>query len=880
MNAKEPAWRRYTRFWGARVDADVDDELAFHAEMRARDYRDRGLGDAEAHAAALARLGNVRDIRSACLTIGHRRQRRMTRTQIVDAFVQDLRYALRTLGRSRGWTAVALTTLALGIGASTTVFSVIENLVLHPLPYADADRVVTIWRVNATMGMSLSPSAKTIDAFKKSAQSFEAIEAFQSDQVTLSGRGETARLDAARISATFTRFTGMSLRRGRSFVAEETVPGGRRAAMVSEAIARERFGSETDALGQQIVVDDLPYVIVGVTPARMRLPGFSTSKVDVWLPMIPTPTDFAFFAVGRVRKGVSLVSAQEELKRIAARANVDGVASLRSFAYQVARPNEALRFRSSLYLLAGAVGLLLIIACANVAHLLIARGATRQREIAVRTALGAGRGRLIRQLLTESLLIAGVGCVLGIGVAVAGVKLLVSLRPERLTELELASVNGTVLWGAVALSVITGIAFGLTAAIHGVRRTTSDALRATGSSGTSERATQRLRSVLVVTEMALSAMLLVGAALLVRSVSKLERVDPGFPVANLYALQIDLPSTRYDSAARPAFVRRIRDAVRQLGGVKSAAIASSAPPSNGYMVGAIEAEGSDYGTRAPAAIAMNNVEPNYFSTLGLPMVAGSTFGPGASQRNDLIINEGFAKKLWPGKVAAGRRIRFPGPPGSPPGPWQTVVGVASDVVSTASRTDREAPLLYFPRDNREPGSAEILIRVAPGFDPVVPIRQILSTADPRLPPARIQTVSAGLAATFATQRFTMQLLAAFAGFAVVLSGIGLYGVIAYVVTQRQREIGVRLALGATPSHVARVIVVKGLVVSLVGLAIGLTAATWGSKLVQTALFGVTGKDPLSYVAAAALLLAVSILACLVPMRRAMSVDPAIAMRGD
>jgi predicted permease len=879
MNAKEPAWRRYTRFWGARVDEDVDDELAFHAEMRARDYRDRGLGASEANAAAIARLGNVREIRSACLTIGHRRQRRMTRIQLVDAFMQDLRFAVRTLRRSPGWTAVALTTLALGIGASTTVFSVVDNLVLHPLPYADADRVATIMRVNQKMGMSVSPSLKLIEAFKKEARSFDAIEMFQPEDMTIRGHGDAAKVAGARVSERFARFTGIPLRAGRTFVAEEMVRGGRRVAMVSDALARQRFGSESSALGEQIMVDDTPHVIVGVTRSSMRLPGFVASRADLWVPLVPDSTSYGFHAVVRVKPGVSLAHAQEELELISKRANVDG-GSMQSFGIQVARPNQAFRFRSSLYLLSGAVGLLLLVACANVAHLLIARGATRQREIAIRTALGAGRARLVRQLLTESFLIAAFGGVLGIGGAFAGVKLLVGIRPAVLDELGLATINGTVLLGALALSALTGILFGLTAALHGIRRTTSDNLRATAPSGTGERATHRLRSLLVMTEMALSALLLVGAALLVRSVSKLEKVDPGFPTVNLYSVTLSLPATRYDPAARVAFVRQIRDGMAQIGGIKTIAVASSAPPSNGYIIAAIEAEGSDYGKRAPGAIAMNNVQPEYFSTIGLPVISGSTFTAGANERNDLIINEGFAKKLWPGQNAVGRHIRFPGPAGSPPAAWQTVVGVVGNVIATASTRDRDAPLFYFPMSDRDGGSMTILLRAAPGFDPVAPVRQLVAAADPRLPPASVESATSRLESTFATQRFTMQLLAAFAGLAVLLSGIGLYGVIAYVVTQRQREIGVRLALGATPAHVARVIVVRGLVVSTIGLAIGLGVATWGSALLQSALFGVTGTDPISYAGAGVLLLSVSVLACVVPMRRAMAVDPAIAMRGD
>jgi predicted permease len=431
------------------------------------------------------------------------------------------------------------------------------------------------------------------------------------------------------------------------------------------------------------------------------------------------------------------------------------------------------------------------------------------------------------------------------------------------------------------LSIVTGLAFGLTAAVPAVRRTTSDSLRGTALNGTGTPATHRLRSFLVVTEMALSGMLLVGAVLLARSVLNLQRVDPGFVTRDLYAVEMRLPRTRYESdESRHAFAVQLASRVAGIAGVRSVAAAQATPPDAGFMMGSIEAEASNFGSTAPGSLAMNSVAPNYFATLGLRLVRGRSFTDASDAQHEVIINEGFAKKAWPNRDAVGMRIRFPtfGPDRAQ---WLTVVGVAGDIPILGLSGDPTQPMLYFPLSAKDgPPDIDLAVRAAPSFDPATAIQQAATTLDRRLPPPTVKSVASAMLETIASQRFTMELLTVFAMLAVLLSAIGLYGVISYIVTQRTREIGIRIALGATPRLVARVIVARALVLSVAGLAAGLVASVWATKLITSALYGVSGTDAASYTATAALLLAISLVACVVPMRRAMRVDPVIAMRGE
>ena len=884
-HSSTPAWRRYLRFWGTSVGEDVDDELAFHLEMRERDYRARGLADDDARRAADRRFGDRRAARSACLAVGHRVQRRVSRANTIDALGQDVRYGLRTLARQKGWTIVALLTLSLGIGATTAVFSVLDSLILRPVRYPGADRIARIWRsdpVPQGPTLSVEPNAAMIDAWRRYARSIEAAEPFQTRDVAISTDGDASEAHAGLIEGGFPRFAGVKLLSGRTFLPSELVRGNDRVAILSEGLWRQRFSGDPAVLGKRINVDDASYTIIGVAPGDMRLPSSRASRTDLWLPLTRDTIDFGRSTIVRVRPGVRFDAAARELDSIIARAGIRDRATTRHFASELVRPGQYLGFRTSLFLLSGAVALLLLVACANVAHLLLARGAARERELAVRSALGAGRSRLIRQLLTESLILAGLGCALGFAFAVGGIRLLVFLRPPNLAELAATQIDGATLGAAIVIALITGVAFGITAATHGARRAGIDALRI-GARSANDRRAQRVRSMLVVTEMAVSSMLLVGAVLLTRSVVRLQRSDPGFATRNLYFTEIELPRSRYSAGTEGPFVDALTRNVKLIPGIVSVSVSSSLPPNSGFLMGGIEPEGSAATELAPNFIAMNGVQPNYFTTLRLPLRYGAAFDSTSGRSSHIIINEGLAKKLWPGQNAIGKRMRFgyrrEGREQS--GSWSTVVGVASDIPFLGLTNDRSEPLVYVPFSTTDQHpEISISLRTIDGFEPTTAFRQVVKQLDAKLPPPAVASAGAALAESIATERFTMTLLAIFAGLAVVLSALGLYGVISYVVAQRTREIGIRIALGATPRNIAGAVVLRGLVLSIVGLALGLAAAGWGTRIIRTLLHGVSTTDPLSFAAAATLLFGVSLLACTIPMRRAMRVDPVIAMRGE
>ena len=873
---RAPAWRRYLRFWRANVEGDVDAELAFHREMRVRDLMARGITEAEARAAAAPTAESLQRARAECLTIGHRRQRRITRAQTFDSLMYDIRYAFRMLRRQSGWTAVAVLTLALGIGASTAMFSVVNSLVLHPLAYPGADRVVMIWSVRANSpDFMIPPLPKAFGVWRSQAHSVEALEEFEFANATLTGRGDAAALHGAAISPGFLAFAGARPLIGRGFVASDSLSGGPRVAMIGEAMWRARFGGSDSIFRETLVLDDRSYRIVGVAPASLRLPFQSALAPDFWLPLGRDTLAYGHLTVGRLRPGVDAAAATRELDAMAARV----APGPRPFVTRVAPPPQMISSKSTLALLAAASGLLLIVACTNVAHLLVARGATRRRELAIRAALGAERRRLLRQLLTESFILATIGSALGLAFGYAGVRAVVSLRPKSFDQLSLAHVDARVLGVALVVSVITGIAFGLTAALHSVRRSTSDALRGNVLSGTTTRPSNRLRSGLVVTEMALSTLLLVGAALVVRSVVNLERTDPAFDATNLYSVPFQLPANRYSSsAARATFVDEFAKRARGVPGVTAVTIASALPPDvGGYMLATLETEGGDT-TRSPRQVAMNMVDDDYFRVLGIRLIDGAAFTPGAAARNEIVINEGLARRLWPSSRAVGRRIKFGGPPG---GSWLTVVGVAANIPMHGLSNDRSEPLLYLPFRGSEAGmSWAIAVRTAPGADPTAALRAIVRSLDTKLPPPPMRSVARALDETISSQRFAMTLLGMFAALALVLSAVGLYGVISFVVTQRTREIGIRVALGATSAQIARAVVARGFILSATGVIIGLVAAGWAAKLIANVLYGVEPVDPISYGSTAGVLLGISLVACLVPMRRAMAIDPAITMRAE
>jgi putative ABC transport system permease protein len=882
--ARAATWRRYLRFWGPRAEADVDDELSFHIDMRAREYAERGMTTTDARRAATHRLGDLDTVRAECIAITARRERRMTRAQLVDAFVQDVQFAWRTLRRYKGWTTVAVTTLALGIGANTAVFSVVNTLLLHPLPYPDADRIAFIYEEptqgNSTgMRVMVTPQSAVVRAWQENVRSFEAIEAYTaSDRALRTTDGSSASVQTASVLPSFGKFVDARPLIGREFTAADITDGGR-VAMLSEPFWRTRYGADRGIIGKAIVIDNQPYTIIGVMPTAYRLPRITDAVSNVWLPLDLRDESLGLSVMGRLRPKVRMADASRELDSVFARTSAKTGPkgdSKMDFTVKLTLPGELVGFRQSLLLLSGAVALVLLIACGNVAHLLLAKTASRQRELAIRAALGASRLRLVRQLLTESLILAAAGCLAGMVVGWAGLRLLLALRPESLPELGEARIDGMTLAMTAALAAATGLAVGALGALQSVRLAAHEALKAGATSVSQSRRQRRGRSLLVVSEMALSTVLLVGATLLVRSIVHLQTLDPGFDPAHLYAFQVDMPNSRYATpAARTAFLSDIAERVRHVPGVTAATIAGGAPPSRSFLIGALQIEGDPPPPEgATSFVDYNGVEPDYFKIMGIRIVEGSTITDTTKAASQALVNEGFAKKYWPGKSALGHRVRVVYKNSD----WRTIVGVAADALTGGLTGDASRPMLYTPATDLY--RQALIVRVAPGFDPTSAVRSLVRQSDAALSPPNVTNIEDAMTRSMAGPRFTMALLVAFTVLALVLAAVGLYGVMAYAVAQQTREIGIRIALGATRSSIAKSVLSRGVVMAVVGALVGTVGAGWGTKLLENMLYGVTRTDGLSFAIGVAVLILTAVVACVVPMHRAVSVDPLVSIRAD
>jgi putative ABC transport system permease protein len=883
--ARAATWRRYLRFWGPRAEADVDDEFAFHVDMRAREYMERGMSPTDARRAATRRLGDLAGARAECIAITARRERRMTRAQLVDAFVHDVQFAWRTLRRHTGWTIVAVTTLALGIGANTAVFSVVNTLMLHPLPYPNADRIAFIYQEPTTgnstgMRVTVTPPASLVRAWRENARSFESIEAYtSSDWALQTSDGTPASVQTASVLPSFGAFVGARPIIGREFTAADIADGGR-VVLLSEPFWRSRYASDRGIIGKPIVLDNQPYTVIGVMPAVYRLPRLTDAVSNVWLPLDLRNESMGLWVMGRLRPGIRMADAARELDSVFARSSPkSGTKSggRMDFNVKLTSPRDLVSFRQSLLLLSGAVALVLLIACGNVAHLLLAKTASRQRELAIRAALGASRLRLVRQLLTESLILAVAGCVGGIVVGWAGLHLLVAMRPDSLPELAEARIDGMTLLVTAGLATMTGLAVGVLGALQSVRLAAHDALKAGATSVSQSRRQRRVRSLLVVSEMALSTVLLVGATLLVRSIVHLQTLDPGFDPSRLYALRINLPEARYKTpAARTAFLSDVSARVRRVPGVVGATVAAGAPPSRSFFIGALQVEGEAPPPDGTTSfVDYNGVEPDYFRMMGMRLIEGSTITDTTKAASQALVNEGFAKKYWPGKSALGHRIRvvYKGQ-----GDWRTIVGVAADALTGGLTGDATRPMLYTPAmDLFQPA---LIVRTVPGTDPMPAIRALVREADAALQPPDVTNIEDAMSRTVAGPRFTMVLLVAFTLLALLLAAVGLYGVMAYAVAQQTREIGIRIALGATRSAIAKSVLSRGVLMASIGALVGALGARWGSKLLEHMLYGVARTDAASFAIGVTVLIVTAVVACLVPMRRAVSVDPLVSIRAD
>jgi predicted permease len=780
------------------------------------------------------------------------------RGSALTALGDDLRHALRAAVRQRGFFLLAALTLALGVGATTAMYSALRSVVLDPLALPAADRLVTLWRTFGDDGTArLALQRDHVEALRAEAGLFDGIEAYSGGVITLTGGDEAVRITVMRVTPGLPSLMGIAPQLGRGFAPAEAAGNGARVVLLDYGFWRSRFGGRADVLGETIQLNGEPWTIIGVMPRHALRPDGSPQRLDVWLPLGDDSPFRSTFA--RLADGVTIEAAAARVDAIVRAGGPLGGVALPLL--QEGPLHEHLR------VLMVAVVLLLLVACVNVSNLLLQRATARGTDTAVRAALGASRRRLLRQFAFESAILAGAGAVLGAALAHVGLRALLAVRPEQLDALRHVRIDGGVLLFCVTITAAAGLLFGVVPAVLG------SGARATAALGRAGRGvlggSARLRWTLVTAEIALSFALLVGATLVVASLRELSARDPGFRAADLIAVDIRLPAWRYaDADTRTAALAGIGDAVGRLRGVDAASLATSVPPRVAIgRMGHIAAEGRARES-SPTAFHAVEAEPDYLRLLGVRLVTGRYF-TADDERVDaepVILSESAAARLFPGEAALGRRFRIEGPPDL------TVVGVVGDIRATGLTADVAAPMLYFPL--REPAAQMSLAVRARDIDArlLLELRQAVRNAEADAV-VDVATAHELFAATIARERFTTTLLSTFAALALILAAIGLYGVLAQVIIARTREIGLRMALGADAVRIGALVMRSGLLATLCGLVAGALLAGAGIRILHSEIFGLAGHQPAAYAAAALLLLVIAITAMLGPAWRAARMDP-------
>jgi putative ABC transport system permease protein len=803
---------------------------------------------------------------------------------------QDLRYALRMLLKSPGFTFVAVLALALGIGANSAIFSVVNAVLLRPLPFREPDKLVILWE--QTQAQDSSVSYPNFLDWREQNSVFAGIAAFRRDSFNLTGAGEPERLAGRLVSGNFFETLGVQPLAGRGFVPQDDAPASAPTVVLGYGFWQRRFGGDASVVNQQLTLNDKSYTVVGITPADFRF----ASDTDIYVPIGLSVAEVPFYkergshpglwVTGRLKPGVSMEGARAELDAIMARLGQQYPETNKGRRVHIESlyENTVQDVRPALLILLGAVGFVLLIACANVANLLLARSAARQKEIAIRTALGASRWRIMRQLLTESLLLGVLGGVLGLLLALWGTDLLIAAAPEGVPRLADARIDLRVLGFTLGVAVLTGLVFGLAPALQASKTDLNESLKETERGSTGRR--QGLRGVLVVSEVALALVLLIGAGLMVKSLWQLQRIDTGFDPHHVLALQLSLKGDRADPQKVENFIAQVEGRVKNLPGVESVAFTNGLP-----FAGAAEQSFQIVGRpnpdndTTPYSAVRYTTSPDYLQALGINLLRGRYFA--AQDRPDsppvIVIDETLARKYFPDQDPLGQRLQV-GQPGTPP---YEIVGVVGHVKHYG--LDGEVPVeaqFYFPFAQVP---AEKMSVIANGISVVVRTRsepqklaasvrgQILAV-EPNQPVYNVRAMEELVAESIASRRFSMFLLLVFALVALVLAAVGLYGVMAYSVTQRTHEIGIRMALGAQAADVLRMILGQGLLLIIFGIAMGLAVAFALTRVLASLLYGVSATDPLTFAAISLLLITVALLACYIPARRATKVDPMIALR--
>jgi len=852
----------------SRRDDEIQEEIAAHLALAIADKMARGATRAEAERAARAEFGNVTHVAEVT--------REVRRGVWLERLGQDLRYGWRALRRTPAFTAVATATLALAIGANSAVFTVVNSVLLAPLPFRDPARLYVVSYLPTNLPFEVPPGLddRLYLEYASHVKRFERVTGYQRQELTLSGAGDATRLPGALVSASFFEVLGVQPALGRAFTHEEDQAGNDRVAILSDRLWRSRFNSDQSILGKTIVLDGITRTIVGVMARGFTFPAAS----DVWTPLalrLDPRNSFIFPVIGRLRADATPEQARSELEGIAlGRPQDPRSAEPRSAARIIPLKDTVVgKTRTSLLVLAGAVLFVLLIACANVANLLLIRAATRRHEMAVRVALGASRGRIARQLLTESVLIALIGGAVGILVAFIGVRALLAMAPAgRIPRIDEVHLDGWVLAFTLAVSLVTGILFGLVPARSGARREPQEALgQGTRLVGGPHH---RLRSVFVTAEIALALILLTGAGLMIKSFLLMRSLNTGYDATGVVTMSVNLPSIAYPDAGRiQAFHTALVERLARIPGATRVGAVSFRPMEEVGIMGDFWVEGA---TPFPHGFSVDKptVSPGYFAALGIRMLEGRDFTPidRAGAPGVVVVSEAVAHRLWPNERAVGKRISMQEPPG--PNDWLTVIGVVNDVVQDAQLVPHSTIYLPYLQTNTPFFMSQMtfVVRPASGAGQIAPAMQAaLRDIDPSVPAQDLRTMDASMMDTIAEPVFQMRLLATFAFLALLLAALGTYGVLAYDVTERTREIGLRMALGATPGTVLRMVLGRTAVLALLGAALGVAGSLALTSVLTKSLFEVKPTDPLTLVAVTVVLLLAALVAGYLPAQRAAGV---------
>ena len=874
-------------FRKSRIEKELTEELRFHLEKLIRENVGKGMTSQEARYAALRELGGVEQIKEEC--------RDAQGVNFIETLLQDVRYGLRMLAKNPGFMAVAVLTLALGIGANTAIFTVVDTVLLHPLPYPDSGRIVNIARRGGWDSVPMFTYWERNNSFFEDLTAYDSTGGFN-----LSGGDRPELVQALHVSRNYFRLFGANPILGRTFTAEEDQPGGTQVLLLSYGLWQRRFGADPSILGKTITLGGSRYTLIGIVSPRFQ----PYPPADVWMPLQadPNSTNQAHILMvsGRLRGGATLAEADAQMSVIGKRYAQTHPEQLGNDDKVQVTPMQQVMtgdIQPALLILLGAVGLVLLIACANVANLLLARAAGRQKEIAVRAAIGAGRGRIVRQLLTESLLLALTGGVLGLALGSWGVRALLALTPGDLPRVEematIPALDPRVAGFTALLSLITGIVFGVVPSILVTGPDLTSSLKeSSGRTGTGLKH-NRERGILVAAEVAIAVILVCGAVLLIRSFAALHNVEPGFDSRNLLTMKVSLAGRKYASASVvDRLARQVVERVERIPGVEAAAMANNLPFERGVdMVFDIPGRPPANGYKFTGDVQWRFVSAHYFAALRIPLRSGRLFRDQEPARA-VVINEAMARKFWPNANPVGQAILIGAGLGSDFEEGSTeIVGVVGNVRENG--LDIGLPPVMYQLHSQIPDEAirmmdqlvpaGVIVRTKPGIAPMSlshAVQEALLAGDTQLPTTRVRAMEQVSLNSTARQNFNLLLLGVFAAIALMLAAVGIYGVMSYSVAQRTHEIGLRMALGAERSDVLKLVVGQGFKLTLIGVGTGMVGALTLTRFASSLLYGVTPKDPPTFIAVSLLLAGVALFASYIPARRATKVDPMVALRHE